>query len=81
MGAKNIITCQIIGMDIYAVNSQNTKGIHPGFILERELKVRHLHKGPFAISLQEYPQTISAITKGKRKMNTSLALKIEIFSS
>ncbi len=53
------------------------KGIHPGFILERELKERHLHKGPFAISLQEYPQTISAITKGKRKMNTSLALKIE----
>jgi antitoxin HigA-1 len=53
------------------------KGIHPGFILERELKQRHLTKGPFAISLNEYPQTLVSITKGKRRMNTNLALKIE----
>ena len=53
------------------------KGIHPGLILERELKQRHLHKGPFAISLEEYPQTLVSITKGKRRMNTNLALKIE----
>jgi len=53
------------------------KGIHPGLILERELKKRHLHKGSFAISLKEYPQTLVSITKGKRRMNTKLALKIE----
>ena len=53
------------------------KGIHPGLILERELKQRHLRKGPFAISLEEYPQTLVSITKGKRRMNTNLALKIE----
>jgi antitoxin HigA-1 len=53
------------------------KGIHPGLILERELKQRHLSKGPFALSLQEYPQTLVSITKGKRRMNTNLALKIE----
>jgi plasmid maintenance system antidote protein VapI len=53
------------------------KGIHPGLILERELKQRHLRKGPFAISLQEFPQTLVSITKGKRRMNTNLALKIE----
>lgn len=53
------------------------KGIHPGLILERELKRRNIRKSPFAISLQEFPQTLVAITKGKRKMNTSLALKIE----
>lgn len=53
------------------------KGIHPGFILERKLKQRHLHKGPFAISLKEYPQTLVSITKGKRRMNKNLALKIE----
>jgi plasmid maintenance system antidote protein VapI len=53
------------------------KGIHPGLILERELKKRHLKKGPFAISLDEYPQTLVSITKGKRRMNTNLALKIE----
>jgi plasmid maintenance system antidote protein VapI len=53
------------------------KGIHPGIILERELKQRHLRKGPFAISLKEYPQTLVSITKGKRRMNINLALKIE----
>jgi plasmid maintenance system antidote protein VapI len=53
------------------------KGVHPGFILDRELKERHLRKGPFAISLQEFPQTLVSITKGKRRMNTNLALKIE----
>ena len=53
------------------------KGIHPGIILERELKRRHLRKGPFAISLKEYPQTLVSITKGKRRMNINLALKIE----
>lgn len=29
------------------------------------------------MSLNEFPQTLGAITKGKRNMNTSLALKIE----
>lgn len=53
------------------------KGLHPGFYLERELERRHLGKGRFAISIQEYPQTLVSITKGKRKMNTGLALKIE----
>jgi plasmid maintenance system antidote protein VapI len=53
------------------------KGVHPGFILERELRLRNLRKGPFALSLQEFPQTLVSITKGKRKMNTGLALKIE----
>ncbi|MEI6577445.1 MAG: plasmid maintenance system antidote protein [Bacteroidota bacterium] len=53
------------------------KGIHPGFILERELKQRNLKKGRFALELMEFPQTLVSITKGKRKMNTHLALKIE----
>lgn len=53
------------------------KGIHPGLVLERELEKRKLPKGRFAISINEYPQTLGAITKGKRNMNTALALKIE----
>ena len=53
------------------------KGVHPGFILERELKKRKISKGQFALSLQEYPSTLVSITKGKRNMNTHLALKIE----
>jgi plasmid maintenance system antidote protein VapI len=56
---------------------QNIKGLHPGLFLNRELKKRGISKGPFALSIGEYPQTISAITHGKRGMNTSLSLRIE----
>ena len=52
-------------------------GVHPGIVLERKLKERKLAKGPFALSINEYPQTLGAITKGKRGMNTALAMKIE----
>lgn len=53
------------------------KGIHPGFVLERELEKRQIRKGSFALQIQEYPQTLSTITKGRRDMNIGLALKIE----
>lgn len=53
------------------------KGLHPGIILERELKKRKLSKAHFAHTIQEFPQTLGAITKGKRNMNTALALRIE----
>ena len=53
------------------------KGIHPGIILQRELKKRALLQRPFALSIGEHPQTLNAITKGKRNLNTSIALKIE----
>ncbi len=53
------------------------KGLHPGFFLEHELKKKKLSKRQFAISLAEHPQTIGAITKGSRDMNTSLSLRIE----
>ena len=58
-------------------NLELIKGIHPCFVLEQELAKRHIRKGAFALSLEEYPQTLTAITKGKRGMNTPLALKIE----
>ncbi|WP_029286593.1 plasmid maintenance system antidote protein [Pedobacter sp. R20-19] len=53
------------------------RGIHPGMILERELKKRKLKKGPFALSLHEYPQTLNEVTKGKRGMTPALSLKID----
>ena len=53
------------------------KGIHPGIILDRELKKRKLQKGKFALSINEFPQTIATITKGKRRVNPALSLKIE----
>jgi plasmid maintenance system antidote protein VapI len=57
--------------------NRHIKGIHPGLALERELKKRGLAKGPFALSINEFPQNISAIAKGKRGMNTPLAMRIE----
>ncbi len=62
---------------VFMIDISNIKGVHPGLILERELRMKNLKKGPFAISVGEYPQILGDITKGKRKMNTSLALKIE----
>jgi plasmid maintenance system antidote protein VapI len=53
------------------------KGIHPGMVLERELKKRKLKKGPFALSLQEYPQTLNDITKGRRGFTPALSLKVD----
>ncbi|TDW48754.1 plasmid maintenance system antidote protein VapI [Flavobacterium sp. 270] len=53
------------------------KGIHPGAIIERELKKRNLAQRPFALSILEYPQTFNAVIKGKRGISTSLALKVE----
>lgn len=53
------------------------KGIHPGIVLNRLLDKKHISQRSFALMIGEYPQTINAITKGRRKLNTALALKIE----
>ena len=41
------------------------------------LTQKGISQRPFALSIDEYPQTINAISKGRRKLNTPLALKIE----
>ncbi|WP_428400319.1 helix-turn-helix transcriptional regulator [Niabella insulamsoli] len=51
--------------------------MHPGIVLERELKRHSIKQRPFAILLNEHPQTFNAITKGKRGLPVSLAVKIE----
>jgi addiction module HigA family antidote len=53
------------------------KGIHPGVVLGRKIKDRGIKKSRLALDCREYPQTINAITSGKRNMNTALALKLE----
>lgn len=53
------------------------KGIHPGIILDRELRKRSIKQRPFALSIAEHPQSFNAIIKGKRSLSTALALKIE----
>ena len=56
---------------------QILKGIHPGFVLDRKIKERKIKKGQLALDCREYSQTITAITKGKRDMNTKLSIKLE----
>lgn len=53
------------------------KGIHPGAIIARELDKRSMKQRPFAISLDEHPQTFNAILKEKRGISIPLALKVE----
>jgi plasmid maintenance system antidote protein VapI len=52
------------------------KGVHPGAILSREMKKRGLENRQFAISIGEFPQTISAISKGRRGINPHLSIKL-----
>lgn len=47
------------------------------FLQAAGIKEQHLKKGHLALAVNEYPQTITTITKGKRDMNTALALKLE----
>lgn len=52
------------------------KGLHPGVILQREIKLRGMKNYEFANTINEYPQTISAIIKEKRGINPHLSIKL-----
>lgn len=68
---KNVYFCSMNRM------IEILKGLHPGLYLQRELGNRKLKSGQFAESIGEHPQTLSAIIRGRRSMNTSLSLRIE----
>lgn len=53
------------------------KGIHSGIVIERKIKEQNLRKGKLALAIREFPQVLTDITKGRRGMNTALALKLE----
>jgi addiction module HigA family antidote len=53
------------------------KGLHPGLFLDKTIKEKGIKKGQLALDCREYPQTLTAITKGRRDMNTELSLKLE----
>ncbi|MDL2240469.1 helix-turn-helix domain-containing protein [Bacteroidales bacterium OttesenSCG-928-K22] len=57
------------------------KGIHPGVILKREIKLLGIKYYEFSKLINEYPQTLSSILKGKRGINPNLSIKLgEIFN-
>jgi HTH-type transcriptional regulator/antitoxin HigA len=51
--------------------------LHPGEVLEMELKARGLIKSKFAMDIRMYPSHMSDILKGKRNISEEIALKIE----
>ncbi|NLN24949.1 MAG: plasmid maintenance system antidote protein [Bacteroidetes bacterium] len=53
------------------------KGIHPGFILERELQKRSIRPAAFAVTLNTHRQIISAFIKGKRGLSIPMSLEVD----
>ena len=58
---------------------EKVKGVHPGAILKRELRKRNIKAVALAKSIEEYPQTINAITKERRGINPNLSIKLGEF--
>ena len=52
------------------------KGVHPGAILRRELKIQGLRGSELASSINEHKQTISAILNKRRDINPKLSIKL-----
>ena len=52
------------------------KGVHPGAILRRELKIIGLKGSVLASSIDEHKQTISAILNKRRDINPKLSIKL-----
>jgi len=55
---------------------ERVKGIHPGAILKRELKKRGIKNIKLANDINEYPQTINAISNKRRGINAKLSFKL-----
>lgn len=52
------------------------RGIHPSYILNRELKSKGIRSSELASAIDEHKQTISAILNKKRKITPSLSIKL-----
>ncbi|HUZ62063.1 MAG TPA: HigA family addiction module antitoxin [Hanamia sp.] len=49
----------------------------PGEVLREELEARNITQSAFAMKIGIYPSHFSDVLKGKRRLNASLALKLE----
>ena len=54
------------------------KGIHPGKLIDRDLKKRNLSQRSFAASIGENSLTLNAIITGRRNLTFEMARKIEL---
>lgn len=55
---------------------QKIKGVHPGAVLEREIKLRNIKKSDLAAKVGEYPAMLTDITKQRRSMPVKLAIRV-----
>jgi len=53
------------------------KGVHPGVIIERELRIRNISVEQFAREIDEDPAMIQKLITQKMKLKPSISLKIE----
>lgn len=51
--------------------------LSPGEVLAEELEARHIGKSAFAMKIGVYPSHFSNILKSKRRLNASIAFKLE----
>ncbi len=58
-------------------NIEPYKGIHPGRIIDRELKKRGTSQRSFAAMIGEHSQNLNAVITGRRRLTTELALRLE----
>ena len=52
------------------------KGVHPGAILRRELKIQNLKSNDLAVYIGEHKQTISSILNKIRNINPKQSIKL-----
>ncbi len=53
------------------------KGIHPGKIIEREIRKQNITQRGLAEKIGEHSQTLNAVIKGHRALTVEMAVKIE----
>jgi addiction module HigA family antidote len=52
------------------------RGVHPSYIIKREMNSKGIKSGELAKSLGEHKQTISAILNQRRKITPSLSIRL-----
>ena len=72
-----MITLKGIAPDMIANNLTPFEPTHPGELIKDELEVRQLTQAKLAESIGVKPSLLNEIIKGKRGVNTEMALLIE----
>ena len=72
-----MITLPGVSTDMIANNLSPFEPTHPGELIKDELEARNLTQAKLAESIGVSPSLINEIIKGKRSVNTEMALLVE----